>query len=213
MIRVAIVEDDKDIREGLSLIIKNSDEFVLDNVYASGKEALDGMNSFAPQIVIMDIGLPDISGIECVRRLKEKKPDTLFMMCTVFEDDENIFDSLKAGATGYILKKMPAAKILESLTDLYNGGSPMSSQIARKVIQSFNTNKPSKSVDEYGLSEREKEVLELLSHGFQYKQIADKLQLSIETVRTHIRNTYKKLQVQSRTDALNKTFGRNTTLM
>ena len=209
MIRVAIVEDDKDIREGLSLIIKNSEEFTLESVYSSGNEALDGMRSNAPQLVIMDIGLPDISGIECVKILKEKHPDALFMMCTVFEDDDKIFDSLKAGATGYILKKMPATKILESLTDLYNGGSPMSSQIARKVIQSFNNYKPAKKVEEYGLSEREKEILELLSHGFQYKQIADKLQLSIETVRTHIRNTYKKLQVQSRTDALNKTFGRS----
>ncbi len=211
MIRVGIVEDDKDIREGLSLIIKNSDEFTLDSVYSSGTEALVGMDTSAPQVVIMDIGLPGINGIECVKKLKEKHPDTLFMMCTVFEDDENIFDSLKAGATGYILKKMPTAKILESLTDLYNGGSPMSSQIARKVIQSFNSVKPSSKADDYGLSEREKEILELLSHGFQYKQIADKLQLSIETVRTHIRNTYKKLQVQSRTDALNKTFGRTTT--
>jgi len=211
MIRVAIVEDDKDIREGLSLIIKNSEEFALDSVYSSGNEALEGMKSSAPQIIIMDIGLPDISGIECVKILKEKYPDILFMMCTVFEEDDKIFDSLKAGATGYILKKMPAVKILESLTDLYNGGSPMSSQIARKVIQSFSNSKPTKSVDEYGLSEREKEILALLSHGFQYKQIADKLELSIETVRTHIRNTYKKLQVQSRTDALNKTFGRTTT--
>ncbi|HTA28339.1 MAG TPA: response regulator transcription factor [Bacteroidia bacterium] len=209
MIRVAIVEDDKDIREGLALVIKNSDDFALEAVYSSGNGALEGMNSSSPDIVIMDIGLPDISGIECVKRLKEKHPETLFMMCTVFEEDDKIFDSLKAGATGYILKKMPSAKILESLLDLYHGGSPMSSQIARKVIQSFSTGKQAKSVDEYGLSDREKEILELLSHGFQYKQIADKLQLSIETVRTHIRNTYKKLQVQSRTDALNKTFGRS----
>ena len=210
MISVAIVEDDKDIRDGLSQIIGSASGFSLVDVYSSGSAALGGMDENAPDIVVMDIGLPDISGIECVKILKEKHTGTLFMMCTVFEDDEKIFDSLKAGASGYILKKTSAVKLIEALTDLYNGGSPMSSQIARKVIQSFNL-KPVSKADEYGLSVREKEILELLSHGYQYKQIADKLSLSVETVRTHIRNTYKKLHVQSRTDALNKTFGRITT--
>jgi DNA-binding NarL/FixJ family response regulator len=206
-IRVIIVEDDREMREGLELIVKSNPALDCIAVCASGEEALETIPGMVPDIVLMDIHLPGISGIECVKKLKPSLAFTQFMMCTVYEDNEKVFDSLCAGATGYLLKNSPPSKITESIIDLYHGGSPMSSVIARKVIQAFRpASEPSREIDK--LTNREREMLDLLAKGYRYKEIADKLCISFETVRTHIHHIYEKLHVQSRTEALNKAFPR-----
>ena len=206
-IRVIIVEDDKEMREGLELIVRTNPALECIASCSSGEEALESIPSYIPDIVLMDIHLPGISGIECVRKLKPSLSFTQFMMCTVYEDNENVFDSLCAGATGYLLKNSPPSKITEAIIDLYHGGSPMSSVIARKVIQLF---RPSveQNHEMEKLTNREREMLDLLARGYRYKEIADRLSISFETVRTHIHNIYEKLHVQSRTEALNKVFPR-----
>lgn len=205
-IAVAIVEDIKDIREGLQLLINNSPGFLCSHVYATGEEALAELPDYCADVILMDIHLPGISGIECLRQLKQKCPDSNFIMSTVYEDDESIFESLKAGASGYLLKKMEPVKILEAIRDVYNGGSPMSAQIARKVIESFQQTKSIE--DTKGLTPKEKSILQQLSKGLRYKEIAIEEHISIDTVRTHVRHMYEKLHVQSRTEALNKVYGR-----
>jgi DNA-binding NarL/FixJ family response regulator len=202
-IRVAIVEDTKDIREGLALLIDASDGFECVDNCRDGEMALEKLPLSKPDVVLMDINMPGISGVECVRRLKQDLPATQFLMCTVYEEDEHIFNSLKSGATGYILKKTPPDKLLEAIKDIHNGGSPMTGGIARKVMASFIPKTP---VIPNELSTREFEILEALAKGFRYKEIADKMFISIDTVRSHIRNIYEKLQVHSRTEALNKVF-------
>jgi DNA-binding NarL/FixJ family response regulator len=206
-IRVIIVEDDRDMREGLELIVRSNPAIECIATCSTGEEALETIPANIPDIVLMDIHLPGISGIECVRKLKPSLGFTQFMMCTVYEDNEKVFDSLCAGATGYLLKNSPPTKITDAITELYHGGSPMSSVIARKVIQTF---KPvaEQNREMQKLTTREREMLELLAKGYRYKEIADQLSISFETVRTHIHNIYEKLHVQSRTEALNKAFPR-----
>ncbi len=203
MIKVTIVEDTDEIREGLAVLINGSDGFSCVGTYPSGEAALKGIPSSMPDVVLMDIGLPGMSGIECVHRIKSGYPKIQCMMLTVYEDDERIFDSLIAGASGYILKKTPPAKLLEAILDVHKGGSPMSSQIARKVVQTFQKDGISIQ-DTENLTRREEEILSYLAKGFRYKEIADTLFISIETVRTHIRNIYEKLHVRSRTEAVLK---------
>src|SRR5438067_8880013 len=205
-ISVAIVEDIKDIREGLQILIGNSSGYHCSHVYASAEEAIKDLPNHCDDVVLMDIHLPGMNGIECLRQLKEKCPGSRFIMSTVYEDDENIFESLKAGAYGYLLKKTEPVKILEAIREVHNGGSPMSAQIARKVIQSFQHKNSIEAVAE--LTPKEKNILQLLSKGLRYKEIAAEESISIDTVRTHIRHMYEKLHVQSRTEALNKVFGR-----
>jgi DNA-binding NarL/FixJ family response regulator len=202
MIIVAIIEDIKEIREGLQMLIDSSDGFSCIKTYSSGEEAIAELPALCPDVVLMDINLPGINGIEAVRTLKTTCRGSLFIMSTVYEDDENIFESLKAGASGYLLKKTAPSKILDSITEVYHGGSPMSSQIARRVIASFQQ-KDSIDNDEL-LTPREKEILRQLSKGLRYKEIAAELSISMETVRSHTRHIYEKLQVQSRTEAINK---------
>jgi len=206
-IRVIIVEDDKEMREGLELIVQSNPALECIETCSSGEEALVSIPSNIPDIVLMDIHLPGISGIDCIKKLKPTLAFTQFLMCTVYEDNENVFDSLCAGATGYLLKNSPPSKITDSIIDLYHGGSPMSSVIARKVIQAF---RPvvEQNKDMEKLTNREREMLDLLAKGYRYKEIADQLSISFETVRTHIHNIYEKLHVQSRTEALNKVFPR-----
>jgi DNA-binding NarL/FixJ family response regulator len=206
-IKVVIVEDDKEMREGLESIVRFHPALECLATYGSAEEALDHISSNIPDIVLMDIHLPGISGIECVRKLKPLLTSTQFMMCTVYEDNENVFDSLCAGATGYLLKNSPPGMITDAIIDLYHGGSPMSSVIARKVINAFQP-APEHNSDMEKLTKREREMLDLLAKGYRYKEIADQLSISFETVRTHIHNIYEKLQVQSRTEALNKMFPR-----
>jgi len=205
MITVAIVEDVKDIREGLKLLIDSSDGFTCAEVYVNAEDAVKELPNSRPDVVLMDINLPGITGIEAIRQIKDKCPDTLFIMSTIYEDDENIFESLKAGASGYLLKKTAPSKILDAITEVVNGGSPMSTQIARKVIASFQRKN---SIDEVDiLTPKEKEILKALAKGLRYKEIANEMNIGIETVRSHARKIYEKLQVQSRTEALNKVYG------
>lgn len=206
MIHIAIVEDVKEIREGLQLLIESNPLFVCGQVYASAEQAMSGLPQYEPDVVLMDIHLPGMNGIEAVRRLKPVLPRTQFIMSTIYEDDENIFESLKAGASGYLLKKTAPSKIIEAIIEVVEGGSPMSSKIARKVIASF---QKKDSLDDVEiLTPKEKEVLKALAKGLRYKEIAGELKVSIETIRSHARKIYEKLQVQSRTEALNKVFGR-----
>ncbi|HVW15705.1 MAG TPA: response regulator transcription factor [Mucilaginibacter sp.] len=207
MIDVAIVEDIKEIREGLKILINLSEGFSCEKVYSTAEQALQSLPLAKPDVVLMDINLPGISGIECVKQLKPICPDTQFIMSTVYEDDENIYESLKAGATGYLLKKTVPSRILEAISEVYDGGSPMSTQIARRVIASFQ--KEDNIASSEILTSREKEILKNLSDGLRYKEIAAKLKISIETVRSHARRIYEKLHVQSRTEALNKVYGKN----
>jgi DNA-binding NarL/FixJ family response regulator len=207
MIHVVIIEDIKEIREGLQLLIDSSDGFSCSRTFVSAEQAIEQLPQSCPDVALMDINLPGINGIEAVRQLKIQCPLTQFIMSTVYEDDENIFESLKAGASGYLLKKTAPSKILDAITEVVAGGSPMSSQIARKVIASFQKKDSIDDVDI--LTPKEKEVLKSLAKGLRYKEIAGEFGVSMETIRSHARNIYEKLQVQSRTEALNKVYGRN----
>jgi DNA-binding NarL/FixJ family response regulator len=206
-IKVVIVEDDTEMREGLKSIVQSHPALECIATCSSGEEALKQIPELIPDIVLMDIHLPGISGIDCVKTLKPLLSFTQFMMCTVYEDNDNVFESLCAGATGYLLKNSPPGKITESIIDLYHGGSPMSSTIARKVIHTFQP-VAHQNTEMEKLTKREREMLDLLAKGYRYKEIADQLFISFETVRTHIHHIYEKLHVQSRTEALNKIFPR-----
>ena len=208
-ISVAIVEDNNDIRQALEQIIEMSEGFILTGSCNSGEEALQSIPLLNPQVVLMDIHLGGIDGIEVVKELKAGYPEILFMMCTIYEEDEKIFEALRAGASGYILKKTAPGKLLDAIRELMEGGAPMSSQIARKVVSAFqnmHVTTPDESLAT--LSKREKEILEMLSKGLLYKEIADKVYISAETVRKHVYHIYEKLHVSNRVEAVNKFFGR-----
>lgn len=205
-ISVSIVEDNDKLRGTLAKVIGRADGFRFASDYGSAEDALAGLPKVKPDVVLMDINLPGMNGVECVRKLKTLLPATQVMMLTVYEDTENIFNALAAGASGYMLKRTPAKELLDAIRDVQRGGSPMTTHIARKVVLSFQ--KPtatSKTADELSeLSEREQQVLDLLAQGLIYKEIADKLQISYETVHTYIRRIYEKLQVRTRTEAVAK---------
>lgn len=207
-IRVAIIEDQKEIREMLSVLISGYAGFSLIAAYSSAESAINDLPSLFPDVVLVDIHLPGISGIECVSQLVNTCPQTQFIMCTSLEDADSIFNALKAGANGYLTKSTPPHKLLEAITEVHKGGSPMSAQIARKVVGAFHTSVETQNDELKKLSVREKEILDLLSKGFRYKEIAEKIFISVETVRTHVRNIYEKLQVNSRTEAINKAFNK-----
>lgn len=204
-IRVGIVEDEKQIRESLMILIDGSEGFSCQHSFEDAEAAILKLPQLDLDVVLMDIHLPRKDGISCVETLSDVTKSTHYLMCTSFEDTDSVFRALKAGAKGYITKTTQPSKILDAITEIFNGGSPMSSHIARKVVASFHQ-LPDDNLELKKLTEREKEILLLLSEGLRYKEIADKLFLSTETVRTHIRNIYEKLQVNSRTEALNKTF-------
>jgi DNA-binding NarL/FixJ family response regulator len=207
VIAVSIVEDIQDIRESLQQLIEASDNFLCLSAYSNAEDAVKDLPAVKPDIVLMDINLPGMNGIECIRRVKTVCPQLQFMMFTIYEDSEQVFDALAAGASGYLLKKTPRDKILPSIQELYEGGSPMSTQIARKVVAYFQKEKEA-SNNQAQLSAREIEVLELLSKGFVYKEIAVRLNIATGTVRQHIHKIYEKLHVQNRTEALNKFYRR-----
>jgi len=202
-IRIALVEDDDWIRENLASQINLAPGYRCISCYRTGEEALQGLPNDAPDVVLMDINLPGLSGIECVRRLKLLRPSLNILMLTVYEESDQIFDSLRAGANGYLLKRSAQAELLDAITQVHQGGSPMSSLVARKVVQFFN-HLGDAAPELQRLSPREKEILKLLSRGAAYKEIGDRLSLSIHTVRMHIRGIYGKLQVHSRGEAVAK---------
>jgi DNA-binding NarL/FixJ family response regulator len=212
-ITVCIVDDNKDIRSALEQIVIMSEGYRLLGSFSSAEEAIEKIPALNPQVVLMDINLGGMSGIDCVRHLKPMYPDILYMMCTVYEEDEKIFEALSAGANGYILKKTAPGKLLEAIKELSEGGAPMSSQIARKVVAAFRNKTvaegPLQEEKSIGtLSGREKEILEHLSKGLLYKEIANNLFISPETVRKHVYHIYEKLHVNNRVEAVNKYFGR-----
>jgi DNA-binding NarL/FixJ family response regulator len=206
-ITVSIVEDSDTIREALHLVINGSTGFECIHVYADAETALEDLPSREVDVVLMDINLPGMDGIGCMKTLKPLMPDTHFMMCTVYENDDAIFSALESGATGYLLKRTSPAQILEAIRDLHEGGSPMSSEIARRVVEGMHKRKMSSGTLEV-LTGREKVILEFLAKGFLYKEIATELFISKETVKSHIHNIYDKLHVQTRTEALNKAYQR-----
>ncbi|MHB1308080.1 MAG: response regulator [Limisphaerales bacterium] len=202
-ITVSIVEDNDQLRGTLARVLGRAEGFEFVSQYASAEAALEGLPKDRPEVVLMDINLPGMNGVECVRRLKPILATTQMVMLTVYEDTENIFNALAAGATGYMLKRTPRAELLAAVKVVRQGGSPMTAHIARKVVQSFQqaTAAPAPTSN---LSQREQEVLDFLSHGLLYKEIAEKLGISYETVHTYIRRIYEKLQVRTRTEAVAK---------
>ena len=203
-ISVSIVEDNDKLRATLVKVIDRADGFRCTGDYGSAEDALAGLPKIKPDVVLMDINLPGMNGVECVRQLKVLLPTTQVMMLTVYEDTENIFSALTAGASGYMLKRTPAKELLEAIRDVQRGGSPMTTHIARKVVLTFQKSAAAtKAANELSeLSEREQQVLDLLAQGLIYKEIAEKLGISYETVHTYIRRIYDKLQVRTRTAAV-----------
>jgi len=208
-IRVSIVEDDDRLRTEFTQLIEDTSDMTVASVSPSGEDALTRVPEARPDVVLMDVNLGGMNGIECTRRLKESRADLQVVMLTSFESNDKIFESLTAGATGYVLKRAPALQILEAVRDVHAGGSPMSAAIARKVVQFFGkhtaqapASTPAAEVDR--LTDREHAVLVALSEGQQYKEIADTLAISINTVRKYIKNIYEKLHVNTRLDAVRK---------
>jgi DNA-binding NarL/FixJ family response regulator len=209
-IAVSIVEDDPQVRSSLAKLIDGAPGFRCVSRHGSAEEALLEIPKIHPDVTLMDINLPGINGVECVRRLKPSLPGTQMIMLTVYQNTEHIFNALAAGATGYMLKQTPPPELLAAIKEVYAGGSPMSSHIARKIVQSFQ--QPAEALAEAeSLSPREAEVLDLLAKGFLYKEIAEQMKVSYATVHTHIRHIYEKLHVRSRTEAVAKHLnqGRN----
>ncbi len=202
-IAVSIVEDDAQARKILARWITRAPGFRLSGEWGAAEPAIEALFQKVPDVVLMDINLPGISGVEAVKRLKPALPKTQFVMLTVYEDADHIFHALAAGATGYLLKQTPREELLSALEDVHRGGSPMTSNIARKVVQSFRQ-EPAPSATGDGLSAREQEVLDFLARGFLYKEIAERLNITVPTVNTYVRRMYEKLHVRSRAQAVAK---------
>jgi len=207
-IRVAIVEDNAELRQIVADWIKQAPDMTLAGAYASAESAIEQMPAQKPDVVLVDINLPGADGIECVHCLKPQLPESQFVMVTVYEDSQRIFQALAAGASGYLLKRATREQLLDAIAAVHRGGSPISAQIARKIVQSFQSAPPKSEIalpsDEQALSPREREVLELLAKGLLYKQIADRLDTSVYTINAHVRHIYEKLHVHSRSQAVAK---------
>jgi DNA-binding NarL/FixJ family response regulator len=205
MITISIVDDEKDLRKSIMTFVNGSAGFKCVSAYGSAEAALEGLPADKPEVVLMDINLGGMSGIECVEKLKEANPDIQVLMLTVYEDTDKIFQALAAGASGYLLKRSSPTKLLQAIREVHGGGSPMSSSIARKVVASFRKSKSAANDKKHThLSPREEAVLDCLAKGLTYKQIADQLDISIDTIRTYLRRIYEKFHVQSRTEAVAK---------
>ena len=205
MIKVVIIEDDREILQSLLHILEGDSDIVVTKSFTSAETFIHAFPDLFVDVVLMDIGLPNKNGIQAVAEMKPKKPGVQYIMCTIYDDEEKIFNALCVGATGYLLKNTSRSEITEAIKTVYNGGSMMSATIARKVVQSFQQrNVQSKELEQ--LTPRQWEILNFLDQGYRYKEIADKMNLSFETIRTYCRNIYEVLQVHSRTDALNKVF-------
>jgi DNA-binding NarL/FixJ family response regulator len=205
-ISVSIVEDDPQVRSTLAKLIDSSPGYRCVSRHPSAENALQEIPKIKPNVTLMDINLPGINGVECARRLKPQLPATQIIMLTVYQNTENIFNALAAGATGYMLKQTPPDELLEAIKDVHSGGSPMNSHIARKIVQSFQRSSSAPSGAE-NLSPRESQVLDLLAKGYLYKEIAETMKVTYATVHTHIRHIYEKLHVRSRTEAVAKHLG------
>jgi len=201
-ISVVIVEDDERIREGISAFLNSTKEFVLKGVFGDCVSLLKNLDDILPDVFLMDISMPGMSGIECAAKIKSMYPAANIVMLTVYDDDAKIFDSLRAGASGYILKRTPLEQILEAIRDVNSGGAPMTPSIAKRVLNFFN--ETGKKINEYNLTLREKEILRELINGLSYKKIAETLFISLDTVRSHIKNIYQKLHVSSKSEAVAK---------
>lgn len=206
-IAVSIVEDDPGVRSSLVKLINSSPGYRCVSHHSSAENALEEIPKLKPDVTLMDINLPGLNGVECVRKLKPQTPRTQIIMLTVYQNPDNIFKALAAGATGYLLKQTPPAELLAAIRDVNDGGSPMSGHIARKIVQSFQELPVATRNAADALSPREAEVLDLLAKGFLYKEIADQMKISYATVHTHIRHVYEKLHVRSRTEAVAKHLG------
>ncbi len=206
MITICIIEDLIEIQKGLQSIIESDSRFNLLKCFENAEDAIAQLPILKPDIVLTDINLPGKSGIDCITEIKNEIPETQFIMFTIYEDNDQVFEALKAGASGYILKNTSPEKIIDALLELNEGGSPMSPKIARKVLTSFNVITQNNVSDL--ISKREQEVLELLSKGFLYKEIGDKLNITLSTVKRHLNHIYQKLQVQNKTEAINKMYGK-----
>jgi DNA-binding NarL/FixJ family response regulator len=202
MLQIALVEDDEEIRSVYAYLI-NKDSEMNAHPFGDSESFLNACKISRFDIVIMDVNLPGMDGITCTRNLKAMSPETLVLMFTVYENNENIFKALEAGASGYLVKQSSPISIIGAIRELYSGGAPMSGQIARKVLDHF-TKVQKPNSNQFGLSEREQEILNLLARGYRYQDIADQLYISFGTVRTHIYNIYTKMHVDNRTEALNK---------
>lgn len=201
-IKIAIVEDNRDLREALQKMVENAQGLRFVCAFSNAEDAIRSLPKYAPDVVLMDIHLPFRSGIECTRRLKDLCPELQVLILTVYEDSESILDALKAGASGYLLKRSSPSDILAAIADVRLGGAPMSSQIARQVVASFQKPTPSLEPEGEPLSERETEVLGYITKGYSGKEIAEKMHVSINTVKTHLKHIYQKLHVRSRTEIL-----------
>jgi len=201
-IKVAIVDDDEGIRTSLAALIRRNANFRLAGDYPNAEMALKEIPRHPPDVVLMDINLPGMNGVECVRQLKAALPAVQFLMLTVYEDSDSLFNSLKAGASGYLLKRTASARLLEAIRDVHAGGSPMTPQLARRVVQFFS--KPEGASPVARLTPGEREFLDQLANGYAYKEIADRMNISIDTVRSYVRTVYEKLHVHSRTEAVVK---------
>jgi RNA polymerase sigma factor (sigma-70 family) len=201
LIKVSVVEDIPELRNGLMSLLQWDKRFEAVSSHNDAESAIDHIVAMQPDIVVMDINLPGINGIECIRKIKKDCQHSQFIMFTIYEDDEHLFDALEAGASGYILKKASQQNILDSIEELYNGGAPMSTSIARKVINRF---KKPETNDFLNITEREKEILTLLGKGLLYKEIAEQLHITTGTVKQHLHKIYEKLHVQNRTEAILK---------
>ena len=202
-IKVAIVDDDEGIRTSLAALIRRNAKFRMTGDYPNAETALKELPRHPPDVVLMDINLPDMKGYDCVRQLKAALPSVQFLMLTVYEDSDSLFNSLKAGASGYLLKRTASVRLLEAVRDVHAGGSPMTPQLARRVVQFFSgpaTGDPSLAK----LTPGEREFLDQLASGYAYKEIADRMKISIDTVRSYVRTVYEKLHVHSRTEAVVK---------
>jgi len=202
-VKVAIVEDQREIRECLALLVNGTDGYTCSGSYRSMEEAIEKIPRQVPDVLLSDIGLPGMSGIDGVRRLKELCPDLLVLMLTVYDDDERIFDAMCAGACGYLLKKTPPARLIASLQEVVDGGAPMSPEVARRVIALFREIRPPDRA-EYHLTPHETRLLKLFVEGHNYKTAAVELKVSVNTINFHVRSIYDKLQVHSRSEAVAK---------
>lgn len=203
-ITVCIVEDLDEVRNGLAAIINMTEGFKVLQSFSTAESALEKFFTLKPDIVIMDIHLPGMTGIECIKQAREKSSTMQFMMFTIYENSDVVFQALEAGATGYLLKNSSASKIIESLRELHQGGSPMNAEIAKKLVVRFQ--KTPFAQNEYHLTPKEQQVLELMAKGYLYKEIADELNNTVNTIKQHIRNIYEKLHVQNKAEAINKIY-------